>query len=1259
MKKKLNNALRKKVLVFFLTLAMLISLMPAVTLPASAELAPGGLTLGTPTLDEDGKYYYEDAAVSATGIRAILIGFSDSVTTGDTITLPDTPPTGAQVSGNNYNKRINFTEGTPTSDVQSYLRGIGFSVAGATQTVSVTVTTEDITTDTFYNSNTQHYYQFINYASDATRTWTAAYNDAKAMTFMGRTGYLATVTSLSEDQLLYELSGGETGWMGGTILANTGGRVNASGTSDDGGLYYGGFDTGSFVATGWYWACGPEIGTTFYNVNSLNNYTSQQVTDADAANTGSYYNWSRTYDAYEPNNTDGNENCLTTLYIRNRRGKQGTLFAWNDIPSGNMDQSSDYAAKGYFVEYGNLPTGDSGSAGTAYATASGTLNHAYSVTANVRLDGSLSDVPLGEGAVELRQSGSTVYTMSGGSGVYTALAVNGAYDVYINGADTGTDVVVCGLASSADINYYTITFTAEHGGTASDGSISAAYDGSPLSNDSSIVPGGKTLVITAAGSGADYYSYAWSGTGFGSENASELTITALNRTVNALCTVTGRTAAPTYSVLLNTYGGTIDGGNVTSYTCGVGASLPANVTKDGYTFQGWYAETDFSGGPVTSIVASDTGDKVFHARWAADDTHIVGGTVGNVNGVISGASVTIRGSGITPQNTTTDASGEYSFAGIPAGEYNIVESYNGVERTVSVTVEDGDVSNADITMPTGRENSILTVAADTPDVVVGYLDQQFTIYDDIAASAGNSVVIRLTVEEQDENTASGAEEIQAASGQTVGMYLDLSLSKTTSSTDASTTETLTSSEELLKIIIPYDLTGKTNVVVYRYHSGTAEAMTEAAYSSATPPDECYMVSTAGNQVIVWTRSFSTYAISCLNTYAVSYNGNGATSGSVPASGAVADGTAWSSPGNPGCISKAGYTFEGWALTSDAASAVSTCTITGNTVFYAVWSLNSSDNGSTARRYTITAAAGNGGSISPGGSASVTSGWSKTFTITADEGYTISDVLVDGESVGAVGSYTFSNVTAAHIISAVFEKVRKASENLPFYYNGSGDRVFIGFAAETDGAMRYIAPDGATVLFQENTKTFTDTGSNWAKNYIEFVTEREIFLGTGSNAFSPDSGMTRAMFAAVVGRLYEGSYGKIEAVSPHAFTDCDYDDYYGKYVDWAAENGILGGYGNGKFGPGDPVTREQMAAILYRFADFLGVLPKDMDTELTYPDAEGISSYAKNAALYCQGIGIITGRKDGKFVPQGTATRAEVATIIQRFIESVLAQSPNK
>ena len=221
--------------------------------------------------------------------------------------------------------------------------------------------------------------------------------------------------------------------------------------------------------------------------------------------------------------------------------------------------------------------------------------------------------------------------------------------------------------------------------------------------------------------------------------------------------------------------------------------------------------------------------------------------------------------------------------------------------------------------------------------------------------------------------------------------------------------------------------------------------------------------------------------------------------------------------------------------------------------------------------------------------------------------------------------------------------------VPYYLDADGSQVFIGFAANS----KYIAPSGVTVLFMENSQSFTDVSGHWAEEYINFVAEREIFAGTGPNTFSPETGMTRAMFATVVGRLYERSYGKIKSSAIHSFNDCDYADYYGKYVDWCAENGIIEGVGASQFAPGRAITREEMAAILYRFTDFLGALPGDAASELHYPDSASISGWAQRAALYCQTTGIISGRSGGLFAPQETASRAEVAAIVQRLVEMVM------
>ncbi|QHI72915.1 InlB B-repeat-containing protein [Aminipila terrae] len=99
-----------------------------------------------------------------------------------------------------------------------------------------------------------------------------------------------------------------------------------------------------------------------------------------------------------------------------------------------------------------------------------------------------------------------------------------------------------------------------------------------------------------------------------------------------------------------------------------------------------------------------------------------------------------------------------------------------------------------------------------------------------------------------------------------------------------------------------------------------------------------------------------------------------------------------------------------------------------------------------------------------------------------------------------------------------------NKGLPYYVDAKGNKVFIGFAKDVNGTMKYIAPNGKTVLFANNEKSFTDISSHWAKSYIGFVTERELFMGTANNVFSPNKGMTRAMFATVLGRLYERSYG---------------------------------------------------------------------------------------------------------------------------------------
>lgn len=326
------------------------------------------VSLGNATYN-DNKYSYPNATISSYGnIHTLLINFSSSSTPGDVITLPATIPAGGAVStdSNNYSKSISFSSGATATEVQDFLRGVTFTLGGVAQTVNVTASTDNVTGTVFYNDATQHYYQFVPYASGTTGTWIDAYAAAKASNYMGRTGYLATVTSKNEDVFINSLSGNMTGWLGGTLLNH--GAKN--------GIHYDDFilttsRLSSDYASSWYWACGPEIGQAFYTEQKLS------LSADDASNTAGYYfNWGV---GTEPSGvgSDG-ESCLTTLVVSpetgygstTRLGVQGTAFSWNDIAyNRSYDYSGRYLAKGYFVEYGNLPIGDDGS-GTNYSTGS-------------------------------------------------------------------------------------------------------------------------------------------------------------------------------------------------------------------------------------------------------------------------------------------------------------------------------------------------------------------------------------------------------------------------------------------------------------------------------------------------------------------------------------------------------------------------------------------------------------------------------------------------------------------------------------------------------------------------------------------------------------------------------------------------------------------------------------------------------------------------------------------------------------------------
>lgn len=180
--------------------------------------------------------------------------------------------------------------------------------------------------------------------------------------------------------------------------------------------------------------------------------------------------------------------------------------------------------------------------------------------------------------------------------------------------------------------------------------------------------------------------------------------------------------------------------------------------------------------------------------------------------------------------------------------------------------------------------------------------------------------------------------------------------------------------------------------------------------------------------------------------------------------------------------------------------------------------------------------------------------------------------------------------------------------------------------------------------------FTDITGHWAADNILFAASRGLLSGTSDTTFSPDTGMTRGMFVTTLGRL--------AGINPDSyqtgkFTDVKADAYYAPYVNWAAQTGIVEGITATTFAPDTNINREQMAVIMKNYAAKLGYdLPQTLKA-VTFADNTQISSWAKDAVKSMQQAGILTGKNENKFDPKGTATRAEVATVLRRFVEIVI------
>lgn len=197
---------------------------------------------------------------------------------------------------------------------------------------------------------------------------------------------------------------------------------------------------------------------------------------------------------------------------------------------------------------------------------------------------------------------------------------------------------------------------------------------------------------------------------------------------------------------------------------------------------------------------------------------------------------------------------------------------------------------------------------------------------------------------------------------------------------------------------------------------------------------------------------------------------------------------------------------------------------------------------------------------------------------------------------------------------------------------------IGFAAMAIASTALSAQAAQVSDFQDVRPTA------WYYDAVDYATRAGLFSGTSATTFSPEQGMTRGMFVKVLGNQAGVDKSRFNT---SRFTDVSPTAWYGPYVAWAADAGIVSGIGGGQFAPNQPITREQLAAMLLRYVEAVGG-----DTAFSagavdkFPDSGRISSYAREAMAWAVSHGIIAG-SDGKLLPQGTATRAQAAQIFMR------------
>ena len=217
-------------------------------------------------------------------------------------------------------------------------------------------------------------------------------------------------------------------------------------------------------------------------------------------------------------------------------------------------------------------------------------------------------------------------------------------------------------------------------------------------------------------------------------------------------------------------------------------------------------------------------------------------------------------------------------------------------------------------------------------------------------------------------------------------------------------------------------------------------------------------------------------------------------------------------------------------------------------------------------------------------------------------------------------------------------------------HADGQKEIVKKSILEDGRAKFLLEQNATVMVEDYSNPFIDVNSStWYASAVDFAAGRGLFAGVSQNTFAPDLPLTRGMLTTVLFRL-EGARPQM---AQSRFPDVADGAWYAQGIIWAAENDIVGGYTDGRFGPNDKITREQLAVMLFRYAQLLNISTGGRDDLTGFADSASVSPWARDAVSWAVDSGIISGLPNGTLAPTDTATRAEAAVMLQNFVKNIL------